>query len=88
MYIVGDYNIRDNIIATTPSLRDTSPQGEAFIWLPLRGAVATATEGWYLLSVMRATNDCPTIFSRNRRNVEAPFPTTEKITPHKKGTMQ
>ena len=24
---------------TTPSLRDTSPQGEAFVWLPLRGAV-------------------------------------------------
>lgn len=55
---------------------------------PLKGSCRDRDEGWYLLSVMRATNDCPTIFSRNRRNVEAPFPTTEKITPHKKGTMQ
>ena len=37
--------IQNNSIATAPSLRDTSPQGEAFIWLPSRGAVATATEG-------------------------------------------
>ena len=31
----------DFYIATTPSLRDTSPQGEAFKRLPLRGAVNT-----------------------------------------------
>ena len=59
LYIVGDYNIRDNIIATTPSLRDTSPQGEAFIWLPLRGAVASATEGWYLLSINEGDQRSP-----------------------------
>ncbi len=32
-------------VANTPSLRDTTPQGEAFR-LPLRGAVANATVGW------------------------------------------
>ena len=30
----------------------------------------------------------PTIVSRNRWDVEAPFPTNKTITPHKKGTMQ
>ena len=40
-------------IATTPSLRDTSPQGEAFR-LPLRGAVGNADWGvaCYLLSLL------------------------------------
>ena len=36
--IIYDYR------TTTPSLRDTSPQGEAF-WLPLRGAVGKADCG-------------------------------------------
>ena len=36
--IIYDYH------TTTPSLRDTSPQGEAF-WLPLRGAVGNADCG-------------------------------------------
>ena len=31
-------------VATTPSLRDTSHQGEAF-WLPLRGAIGNADCG-------------------------------------------
>ena len=45
--VVNILSLCDNIIdylyilrtATTPSLRDTSPQGEAFKRLPLRGAV-------------------------------------------------
>ena len=38
--------------ATTPSLRDTSPQGEAFVWLPLRGAGGVAVCGVALFSLI------------------------------------
>ena len=38
-------------IATTPSLRDTSPQGEA-LWLPLRGAVGNANCGVAMLFLL------------------------------------
>ena len=45
-------------IATIPSLRDTSPQGEAFR-LPLRGAVGNADRGglatFYLFSTLATT---------------------------------
>ena len=42
--------------ATTPSLRDTSPQGEAFR-LPLRGAVGIADCGVVFLRPMIATTN-------------------------------
>ena len=32
--------------ATTPSLRTTSPQGEAFCMAPLEGSCRETTEGW------------------------------------------
>ena len=43
-------------IATTPSLRDTSPQGEAFR-LPLRGAVGIAVCGVFFWRPMIATTN-------------------------------
>ena len=43
-------------IATTPSLRDTSPQGEAFR-LPMRGAVGIAVCGVAFLRPMIATTN-------------------------------
>ncbi len=63
--IICDYH------TTTPSLRDTYPQGEAF-WLPLRGAVGNADCGvasrdivvpssTALISKKRATNGRPYI---------------------------
>ena len=40
------------LFATTPSLRDTSPQGEAFVWLPLRSAGGVAVCGVALFSIL------------------------------------
>ena len=61
-------------IATTPSLRDTSPQGEAFR-LPLRGAVGNADRGglatFYLFSTLATTPHFGHLSSR--RGFSAPF---------------
>ena len=80
-------------VATTPSLRDTSPQGEAFVWLPLRGAGGVAVCGVALFSILsyllfafhRATDDRPYKHKvlrterRPRRPFFVPYPNATRI---------
>ena len=60
-------------VATTPSLRDTSPQGEALVRLPLRGAGGVAVCG--VAPATRATDDRPYKHKvlRTERHPRLPF---------------